>query len=394
MMVVWQQTVQMVDMMGTTYFLRIGAVLILCALVSGKIRADATLPSSRSYGQSLQAWKAQVRKLQGIRDRLAVTKGDDLATLNKDYLQAVADAKPALRHFTTAAESALKKGDEHQQEAADFLKQRMKGLIDADDYERAFRIGTFLVKNGHDNQVTLESTGIAAAMINHFQQAREYLKEADQKQPLSSIGSETLAKMSEMETNWKQEEKIRAAESEADDLPRVRLNTTQGDVVVELFENESPETVANFIELVENGFYENLEFHRVIPHRVAQGGCPNGDGTGGPGYSIRCERADENYRRHFRGSLSMARTREPHTAGSQFFFCLAPLSDLDGQYTVFGRIIEGMDTLAKLQRQEGKSEILPPADRILKARVERKRDHEYRAVPYAPAEPAVSGDST
>ena len=170
MMVVWQQTVQMVDMMGTTYFLRIGAVLILCALVSGKIRADATLPSSRSYGQSLQAWKAQVRKLQGIRDRLAVTKGDDLATLKKDYLQAVADAKPALRHFTTAAESALKKGDEHQQEAADFLKQRMKGLIDADDYERAFRIGTFLVKNGHDNQVTLESTGIAAAMINHFQQ--------------------------------------------------------------------------------------------------------------------------------------------------------------------------------------------------------------------------------
>jgi len=168
-------------------------------------------------------------------------------------------------------------------------------------------------------------------------------------------------------------------------------------VVVELFENESPETVANFIDLVENGFYEELDFHRVIPHRVAQGGCPNGDGTGGPGYSIRCEREDEDYRRHFRGSLSMARTSELNSAGSQFFFCMAPLSDLDGQYTVFGRIIEGMDVLAKLQRQDGKSELLPPADRILKAKVERKRDHAYRAVPYAPTDTPTdisTGDAT
>ncbi len=270
----------------------------------------------------------------------------------------------------------------------------MEGLINVDDFELAFRIGTLLLERGYDNSNTLEMTGIAAAMTNHFQQARDYLKQADQKNPLTGIGRDMLAKMSGMETAWKQEKKIRNAEAEADDLPRVRLHTTQGDVVVELFENETPETVANFIELVEKGFYENLDFHRVIPHRVAQGGCPKGDGTGGPGYSIRCERSDENYRRHFRGSLSMARTPQLHSAGSQFFFCLAPLDDLDGQYTVFGRIIDGTDVLAKLQRQDGKSEILPPADRILSAEVERKRDHEYHAVPYTPAADAARDDST
>ncbi|MEC7697095.1 MAG: peptidylprolyl isomerase [Planctomycetota bacterium] len=372
-------------------------LLLLCALLGGKSKAEATPPSSSSYEESLQAWKTQIKKLQGIRDRLAVSQGDDQADLRKEYMQAVADAKPALRNFTAAAEVSLSEGDQHQEEAASFLEERMGGLLDADDFERAFRIGELLLDRGYDNRTTMEAAGIAAVMTNHFQSAREYLQQADQKEPLSSIGKEMLADIADMEAAWKQEEEIRKAEAKADDLPRVRLQTTQGDVVVELFENESPETVANFIDLVENGFYEELDFHRVIPHRVAQGGCPNGDGTGGPGYSIRCEREDEDYRRHFRGSLSMARTSELNSAGSQFFFCMAPLSDLDGQYTVFGRIIEGMDVLAKLQRQDGKSELLPPADRILKAIVERKRDHAYRAVPYAPTDTPTdisTGDAT
>ena len=375
----------MVDNDRIVSFWRAGMpLLLLCVLLSGKLKAEATQPSSPSYENSLQAWKTQIKNLQGIRDRLAISRGEDQADLRKQYMQAVADAKPALRNFTTAAEMSLSESDQHQKEAASFLEARLSGLLDADDFERAFRIGQLLLDRGYANRRTMEATGIAAVMTNHFQSAREYLQQADQKEPLSSIGREILANISDMEAAWRQEEEIREVEAKADDLPRVRLQTTQGDVVVELFENESPETVANFIDLIENGFYEELDFHRVIPHRVAQGGCPNGDGTGGPGYSIRCERMDGDYRRHFRGSLSMARTTEPNSAGSQFFFCMAPLSDLDGQYTVFGRIIEGMDVLAKLQRQDGKSELLPPADRILKANVERKRDHAYQAIPYAP----------
>ena len=91
------------------YFLRTGIFLISCILLSGKLMADATVPAASAYQESLQDWKSQIKKLQGIRDRLAAAQGEALKDLRKDYLQAVADAKPALRHFTTAAEEALKR---------------------------------------------------------------------------------------------------------------------------------------------------------------------------------------------------------------------------------------------------------------------------------------------
>ena len=188
--------------------------------------AEATPPSSSSYEESLQAWKTQIKKLQSIRDRLAVSQGDDQADLRKEYMQAVADAKPALRNFTAAAEVSLSEGDQHQEEAASFLEERMGGLLDADDFERAFRIGELLLDRGYDNRTTMEAAGIAAVMTNHFQSAREYLEQADQKEPLSSIGKEMLADISDMESAWKQEDEIRKAEAKADDLPRVRLQTT------------------------------------------------------------------------------------------------------------------------------------------------------------------------
>jgi cyclophilin family peptidyl-prolyl cis-trans isomerase len=145
--------------------------------------------------------------------------------------------------------------------------------------------------------------------------------------------------------------------------------------VIELFENEAPNTTANFISLVEKGFYNGLKFHRVIPGFMAQGGCPRGDGTSGPGYTIDCETTAENHRKHFRGTLSMAHAG-PNTGGSQFFLTFVPTPHLDGKHTVFGRVIEGMDVLAKIQRTEEVTRRGPP-DKIIKAEVIRKRDHDY-----------------
>ena len=100
--------------------------------------------------------------------------------------------------------------------------------------------------------------------------------------------------------------------------------------------------VANFISLVERGFYKDLTFHRVVAEFVAQGGDPAGDGTGGPGYHIACECYKPNHRQHFRGSLSMAHAGR-NTGGSQFFLAIAPLPQLDGKHTVFGRVVAGRD---------------------------------------------------
>ena len=116
-----------------------------------------------------------------------------------------------------------------------------------------------------------------------------------------------------------------------------------GDIVIELFDKEAPGTVQNFIDLINKGFYNGLTFHRVIPGFVAQGGCPNGNGTGGPGYTIKAELIG-NHHKHERGALSMAH-RGPNTGGSQFFIVYEPQPHLDGVHTVFGKVIEGMDVV-------------------------------------------------
>ena len=136
-----------------------------------------------------------------------------------------------------------------------------------------------------------------------------------------------------------------------------------------------PNTVGNFIFLVESGFYDGLTFHRVLPGFMAQGGCPNGTGTGGPGYTIYCECYEKNYRKHFAGSLSMAHAEQRDTGGSQFFITFTPQPQLNGKHTVFGRVIEGMEVLAKIQRRDPakSSELAITPDKIIKAEVLNKR---------------------
>ena len=114
------------------------------------------------------------------------------------------------------------------------------------------------------------------------------------------------------------------------------IETPKGIMKIKLFPNEAPNTVANFASLAKSGFYDGLNFHRVIPGFVAQGGCPEGSGRGGPGYRIACER-DNNPHKHLKGTLSMAHAGR-NTGGSQFFICFAPQPHLDGEHTVFGQI--------------------------------------------------------
>lgn len=114
------------------------------------------------------------------------------------------------------------------------------------------------------------------------------------------------------------------------------IKTKDGEMKVKLFVDETPNTVANFATLANDGFYDGLIFHRVIPGFVAQGGCPHGTGTGGPGWAIECE-TDKNTSKHVKGALSMAHAG-PNTGGSQFFICYDNLPHLDGVHTVFGAI--------------------------------------------------------
>jgi len=115
---------------------------------------------------------------------------------------------------------------------------------------------------------------------------------------------------------------------------QIELDTSKGKITLELFPDVAPNHCRNILALSKAGFYDNLIFHRIVPDFVIQGGCPTGNGTGGPGYHVKQE---FNERKHVTGTLSMARAQSPDSAGSQFFLCLKPVPFLDNQYTVFGQ---------------------------------------------------------
>ncbi len=119
-----------------------------------------------------------------------------------------------------------------------------------------------------------------------------------------------------------------------------------GEIIIDFYPADAPKTVENFVTLAKKGFYDGLTFHRVEPGFVAQGGDPKGDGMGGPGYTIK---AEFNPQKHVRGTVAMARTQDPDSAGSQFYICFKPAPFLDGQYTVFGIVTKGMDVVDKIK---------------------------------------------
>lgn len=160
---------------------------------------------------------------------------------------------------------------------------------------------------------------------------------------------------------------VRAEPEEKEKLPLVLLKTSKGDILLELYEDEAPNTVANFIDLVEKEFYDGTKFHRVIAGFMAQGGDPTGTGMGGPGYRIKCECTRKDRHKHDKGVISMAHAGKD-TGGSQFFITFDKTPHLDGKHTVFGHVVEGIEVVDELKK----------GDVIEKATVKSKRDHEYK----------------
>ena len=120
-----------------------------------------------------------------------------------------------------------------------------------------------------------------------------------------------------------------------------------GEIRIEFYPEDAPKTVENFVTLAKKGFYNGLNFHRVVPDFVVQGGCPKGNGTGGPGYTIK---AEFNKQKHVRGTVAMARSQHPDSAGSQFYICYGNTPHLDGQYTVFGKVVSGMELVDRIKQ--------------------------------------------
>ena len=370
---------------------RITSILIVLSLVAavGAFGADQPPargkagPKTEEFRRLQGEMNSVLGELGGLQYTYRTADEEKRGEIQQQWKELIAKGEKIEPKLLAAAEEAYAEAPTTDLALAQFLVQLIQQWLKSDDYEPAARVGKLLVENKCPVKELQNWAGVAAFAVSDFDTAERYLSQAEKegyyKAPskddtLAQTGENELKSIPYYRKVWQIEEAIRADEAKSD-LPRVLLKTSKGDMELELYENEAPNTVKNFISLVQKGFYDGLTFHRVIAGFMAQGGDPKGNGTGGPDYSIPCECYQPDHRLHFRGVISMANAGRD-TGGSQFFITFVPTQHLDGKHTVFGRVISGMDVLAKIERRNPDDKEGRP-DKIITATVVRKRDHAY-----------------
>jgi cyclophilin family peptidyl-prolyl cis-trans isomerase len=338
-------------------------------------------PRTAEFNKQYGDWKALLGQLRKLRDDYAAAQPAKKTEIEKQFQELVAKGDAKLPELLEAAKGAFQESSANA-EVAEFIQEMAIYEAQSENYESALPLADLLIEKGSNEPRLYNAAGVAAFCVGELDKAEKYLDKGkgagNLGKDFSELAPRFQGELDYYKKAWPEEVKIRQAEAKPGDLPRVVLKTNRGDIEIELFENEAPNTVANFISLVEKGFYNGVSFHRVLPYFMAQGGDPKGDGSGGPGYTIPDECHKPDHRLHFRGTLSMAKTGAPDSGGSQFFLCFIPTQGLDGKHTVFGRVVKGIDVLAKLQRRDPEKQASIEPDKILEAKVLRKRNHPYQ----------------
>ncbi|MBC8352607.1 MAG: peptidylprolyl isomerase [Planctomycetes bacterium] len=351
------------------------AALTVCLVANGVVAQEAPPTDFNAVNAE---WKKANDQIQSLIEKYRTAPAAEREALVVEYNDLVPKIEKLLPRLRKAAVEAYQADPRADDQVETTLLGLVGNDIRHDEYDQALELANLLAENGCKEPALDSFFGVAAYCTDDFETAESRFKKAEAANALTPEAQRTLEDLPIARKAWASEQAARARDSEADDLPRVKLETNRGTLVIELYENEAPQAVGNFISLVESGFYDGLTFHRVLQSFMAQGGCPDGTGTGGPGYKIACECYRDDHRKHFRGTLSMAHAGRD-TGGSQFFLTFKRTPHLDGKHTVFGRVVEGLDKLAELQRRDpGQRGALPEPDKIVKAEVLRKRDHEYK----------------
>jgi peptidylprolyl isomerase len=293
-------------------------------------------------------------------------------------------------------------------EAARYLVTMIQHRFQRDIYNATtLEAGARLIDGGVRLAYVFLATGRSAMTVGDFALARKIYESLDP-DDLEDVDKTLIARADVIETEWQKEKQLFDKEAQADRLPRVKLVTTRGEILVELFIDQAPSTVANFIKLVDAGYYDGLDFYQVVDHLLALTGDENGDGSGSTGKYLQDEHQREDARAAVRGSLVMAKIPlekvgefVPNSGSAQFAILYLPITSIAEQQTVFGRVIEGMDVVGSLRRvdpnkKKGKGEIVMPPDRVLSATVVRRPEKLPEIVyaqpgspsqPFAPAYP-------
>ncbi|EMI18091.1 Peptidylprolyl isomerase [Rhodopirellula maiorica SM1] len=279
------------------------------------------------------------------------------------------------------------------QEAAQYLLTMLEHRFKHSNYSLStMRASALLIDLGFNQVFLFQTAARSSVCVGEFETAEkiyEYLKPED----FGDLDKRFSYQMESLKEQWEEEQKRREQDAEKE-LPRVKLKTTHGDIVIELFLDQAPTTVAHFIKLVEQGYYDGLDFYQVIDDLLALTGDESGTGSGNSGQFIVDEHHREGARNAFRGSLAMAKLPKGDTGefvadsgSSQFAIFFTPVPTVSKEQTVFGRVIEGMDLFTELRRvdphkEKKKGQVVYPPDRIIEAEVIRRPDElpepEYR----------------
>lgn len=340
-----------------------------------EVQGEATTEEGKAFRTALTTWResaAELRKLVGANSS---KEKPEERRARVDTAAHESDAK--LDALIEAAKVAYE-ADPKDRDIETFLGY-VTNLIGAfDRLEESLDIALLLAKHGVETTDLFNFIGRSALEVGQFDLAEEYWKKSQALGKLDPDGEKQLAKLEEWRSRVGEETARRQEEARADNNPRIRFNTTRGEFIVELFEDDFPNTINNFVYLVEQAYFTNHPFFRVVSGFGATTGCPAGNGTGGPGHVIANEAASGKNRPHLRGTLAMVTTKEG-IHGSQFFIKYRLTGGgLETDMPVFGRVIEGMEVVSRLQRAEPFTKLKQASpDKILEARVIRKRDHEY-----------------
>jgi cyclophilin family peptidyl-prolyl cis-trans isomerase len=324
---------------------------------------------------------------------------------SKAYEKAIADGRKILNELQDQALPFLIKSSSLSDEWWEMGKMLMYGLYDDHQYERCYQIATHLNQLSPNEDVQWMIMR-SAMLTNRFEIAAEFREKVPSRVPdLPKLELSMMKSLPELTRIGVEERKQRALDEQRD-LPQVQLVTSEGTIILELFEDQYPETVGHFIHLVEQKFYDNLVFHRVtknyLPYCVIQSGVfsltpvPEKNDQAWFAHKIDYRIKDEKpedgiVRRHLRGVISLPlkmnkdRNPIPDSAGSEFLITLVPTPVLDGHQVVFGRVIEGLEVIDRfpptftVSEEDGSEKQLenPQFGKILEAKVLRKRNHEY-----------------
>lgn len=362
---------------------------------AGTVSAPST-PERQAYDVQMTAYKENLKKLRALKEEYQTAAPEKKDEIQARFAPMVQETGRLQKELVPMAIAAYKASDGQDAEIFHFLMIMLEwSVVKTENYEMAHEIAKAILPSDavpEEYSYLYAYAAYASFNVMELEDAEAFYDMAKEKggmaalhkqdprgeMQIPAILSQFLPEYKEL---WAKEKEARAKEEAAGNLPRVLLRTTKGEIVLELFPDEAPESVGNFMTLVSQKYYNGVPFHRVLPHFMAQGGDPTGTGRGGPGYCIKDEYRKPGARNHFRGSLSMAKTSLPDSGGSQFFLTFIPTAFLNGKHTVFGRIVEGMDVLSELQRIDPEGKNLPAPDKIVEAVIIRGEPTPFTKLP-------------